>query len=581
MILSKKKYFLLLLCILGLGFSMSCVIPSSYALFKTSQEVEGSIVVQENNYCINQGFNKLSECMLVMENYSTSVQGAKEYINSKGSGSFSKMAPTITYKETTTNVSNENGVLSTTAHYTLGKGYTFNSSTGIFTLTTYTNNPLSDDYIDYYTCGSTTGTYTSCSTMYQIKAYKITTSGTNTNYVITSVVRHNYSAIDALDSEIGLYSAEDDDGSSYYYRGNVKNNYVSYAGYTWRIVRENGDGSIRLIYSGTSPSATGSATSIGTSAFNSKYYDPTYVGYQYNENFALNETGNSSSGSYNNFNENVSYYFGAGYTFDETTKKFQLSGDMIQGTWKDKATEAIASYPYTCFSTSATGTCNVLIKTLKYTNSYTANVHLISYSSKDYDSTLQNTTDSTIKGKIDSWYKTNILNKTDSSGNYYSQYLSDNSFCNDRSLISGSGYLLAPTTTYGAYNRLYTKKSPTLKCSQSSDKFSVTAAKGNASLTYPVGLITADEAAMAGGLYSAVNTQYYLYTGQTYWTLSPSRFYSWNAYARAWLVYSTGYLFNAWVAYSCGVRPVVNLSADVLISGGDGTAINPYVVTLS
>ena len=84
---------------------------------------------------------------------------------------------------------------------------------------------------------------------------------------------------------------------------------------------------------------------------------------------------------------------------------------------------------------------------------------------------------------------------------------------------------------------------------------------------------------MAGGLYNSVNTQYYLYTGQTYWTLSPSYFNSTLAYARAWSVNSSGYL-HPWDAVStgCGVRPVVNLSADVLISGGDGTAINPYVV---
>ena len=45
----------------------------------------------------------------------------------------------------------------------------------------------------------------------------------------------------------GLISSVDDDGASYYFRGSVDNNYVSFAGLIWRIVRINGDGSVRLI----------------------------------------------------------------------------------------------------------------------------------------------------------------------------------------------------------------------------------------------------------------------------------------------------------------------------------------------
>ena len=45
-------------------------------------------------------------------------------------------------------------------------------------------------------------------------------------------------------------SAPDDYGTSYYFRGNVENNWVKFAGYYWRILRVNGDGSIRMIYAG-------------------------------------------------------------------------------------------------------------------------------------------------------------------------------------------------------------------------------------------------------------------------------------------------------------------------------------------
>ena len=84
--------------------------------------------------------------------------------------------------------------------------------------------------------------------------------------------------------EKGIFETTDDDGVSYYYRGSVENNYVFFAGYYWRIIRINGNGSIRLIYDGTSPHANGEASSdrqIGTSQFNPAYIDNMYLGYMY------------------------------------------------------------------------------------------------------------------------------------------------------------------------------------------------------------------------------------------------------------------------------------------------------------
>lgn len=67
----------------------------------------------------------------------------------------------------------------------------------------------------------------------------------------------------------GMYSDTDDKGKTYYYRGAVTNNYVLFAGFYWRIVRVNGDNSIKLIYQGTTANASGSASGIGTSNYNS------------------------------------------------------------------------------------------------------------------------------------------------------------------------------------------------------------------------------------------------------------------------------------------------------------------------
>ncbi len=81
-----------------------------------------------------------------------------------------------------------------------------------------------------------------------------------------------------------VWETQDNYGTTYYFRGAAQNNYVKFAGYYWRIVRINGDGSIRLIYDGTVAHANGESSDdrqIGTSAYNEKTGDNAYVGYMY------------------------------------------------------------------------------------------------------------------------------------------------------------------------------------------------------------------------------------------------------------------------------------------------------------
>ena len=366
----------------------------------------------------------------------------------------------------------------------------------------------------------------------------------------------------------GLFMAEDDEGESYYYRGAVKNNYVSFAGFIWRIIRRNGDGSVRMIYSGKSTSDTGDAVTIGTSVFNDKYWDPTYVGYKYNEDFSLHES-NEITG-YDWFTNTTKYNFGTGYTFDQSTKKFTLTGNIKELTWNDNHEEIVNNQLYSCLNTS----CNVVYKIVGYNSATQMIVQPISYSSNSLLTAQTNKTDSPIKTKLDNWYKTNMTS--------YTSKLADETFCSDRSITSGSGYLTIPTTTYGAYGRLQDGKKPSLKCSQDNDKFKVS--NESAKLDYPVGLILADEVALAGGrgyyneAYSP-NSNYYLYNGKYFWTLSPSHFSSNYSYARVWYVMPSGCLLH-WegVTSSFGVRPVINLRADTLITKGDGTTLSPFVV---
>ena len=269
------------------------------------------------------------------------------------------------------------------------------------------------------------------------------------------------------EATVGIYETTDNLGTTYYYRGDVENNYVQFAGYYWRIIRINGDGSIRIIYDGTSAHANGESSSdrqTGTSAYNSSYNQSYYVGYTY-------QTGAQRPSSQN-------------------------SG-----------------------------------------------------------------TASTIKGVLDNWYSTNIANK-----GYDDKVVSTPGFCNDRNTRSGDSWVSSGTTFYYApYERIVSTHQPTLKCSNTNDIY-----------TTKVGLITADEVMFAGGTTSS-NSSYYLYTGQYYWTMSPYDFTS-DGYAYVFRVTSAGQLGGNNVDWTGpGVRPVINLSVDVTLTGS-GTATDPYVV---
>ena len=98
-------------------------------------------------------------------------------------------------------------------------------------------------------------------------------------------------------SEALLASAEDDYGTSYYFRGAVTNNYVEFANKCWRIVRVGGDDSVKLILHNDNTKkvanpfdAANNSTSAAfarysgttyTSAFNSSHNDNAYVGFKY------------------------------------------------------------------------------------------------------------------------------------------------------------------------------------------------------------------------------------------------------------------------------------------------------------
>ena len=255
----------------------------------------------------------------------------------------------------------------------------------------------------------------------------------------------------------------------------------------WRIIRTNADGSIKLLYAGTSPDTE--KAYIGMSAFNTTYNDPMYVGYMYGS----------------------------------------------------------------------------------------SNATVIDRS---------NTNPSTIKTYVDNWYKNNLT--------AYTKYLSkDAVYCNDRSLASGETYSTTKKFNYAPLERIYGNKQPTYNCTNMSDAFSVN--NTSAKLDYPVGLMTIDELSYAGGeggiTLDAPYAWYYTnangksITGsESFWSLTPNGWhgsFSGSNVSYVWLssnMLTNGFLYNLSAVNALALHPSVSLSSCNLISGGDGSANNPYVI---
>ena len=291
----------------------------------------------------------------------------------------------------------------------------------------------------------------------------------------------------------GMYAAKDDYTAttgmkSYYFRGTVNNNWVKFGQENgkdiyWRIIRINGDGSIRMIYSGTTAPTSSTATVM------------TGTGTQIN------------AATYNfNFSSSKAEYVGYMYTDGE-----------------------------------------------QHGNSTSSRVKII----------------------LEDWYAETTLKDN-------ALVSQDQIFCNDRS--ASSEQTAAWTSTgatyyYGAYGRLtQSTKSPQLTCPTENDKFaSKQSSIGNKALEYPVGLITVDEVAMAGGVFGTSNSSYYLYTNQSYWLGSPYYFYS-GGYDSEFFAYSSGDLSSSDVILYNGVRPVVSLSSNVKLLGS-GTYNDVYRVS--
>ena len=321
-----------------------------------------------------------------------------------------------------------------------------------------------------------------------------------------------------------IYTSPDNYGTSYVFRGNNDdvNNWVTFANHTWRIIRINGDGTLRLIYQCATPGCTdteGENTQIGKAQFKDNSIDDnTYVGYYYGE---------------------------AGQDIYDATHTNAYPSTIAEAVnnWYSKDGKMV---DYTDYLDGSTGWCNDRVVVKGIWNTYngdgtgkTATGYASLARLKSKDGVWRKNQYPTLKCGV----KMPVEDPTEEDGEIYLSNFEINDMDLKRDLFTIQG-----STT------------------------------GNGVLSVPVAIITSDEVVMAGGYANTASTNYWLYTNQSYWTMSPYNYDVGNKHATIFMVLETGAL-GLWGAYaSAGYRPVVNLNADIEFSGGNGKSDNPFVV---
>ena len=155
--------------------------------------------------------------------------------------------------------------------------------------------------LESHTCGGTlSGSTYTISNITSAKSCSITfKSSTPTLYAKLLAdkttrpgARTSFSSVLTTDNTKTLYTGTENGTTVYYFAGNATDNWVKFGKNAsnqdlyWRIIRTNSDGSVRLLYHGTSTTATDAVINTST-AFNTTYNNPMYVGYMYGTSGSL------------------------------------------------------------------------------------------------------------------------------------------------------------------------------------------------------------------------------------------------------------------------------------------------------
>lgn len=399
-----------------------------------------------------------------------------------------------------------------------------------------------------------------------------------------------------------LSATDDDEYPVHYYRGNVVNNNILFANYCWKIIRTTNTGGTKLIYNG-SP-VDGKCNNSGADTFT--HLGISYGvgndglssgGYSFTEQSLLDMAVTATSAMVEGtiFAEDVEYVEVTDPSTGVKSQKYRLIGDMVtasaSSSWNSSREALLQNHHYTCFSTTATECDQVrYYYMVRDKNNYYAPLKngllLDDLLNIEFDGGSTNAKKSNIHNTVEKWYINNLTN--------YSDYIEDTVYCNDRSLYQPWSNTTSVANTneakthFGAKARVAYTGNVSVKCPYVADSFTVDIANGNGVLDYPIGLISFDEAALAGFAWGKDSVDNYLYNGgKVWWSMSPGFISATGVYIG--VIYSTldhvavNYIGSkdANGIYSAGgVRPVISLKNNIRIEDGHGTGDDPYIIQM-
>lgn len=411
----------------------------------------------------------------------------------------------------------------------------------------------------------------------------------------------------------GVYTRRGTQNDTYpihYFRDTIeaKNN-VIFANFCWKIIRTTEKGGIKILYNGTPTDGKCSekiTENIGFSYFNNPYDYSTYhwysspadAGYMYGDVYE----------SYQ-YDSGTKYYFGSSATYNSTTGLYTLgsrsSGTVVQyGNTKR----------YTCLSSSSY-TCQNVYYVVDAPTDTSMDFKAIILSDGDLianakEKMFSNKNDSDIKKKLDEWYENNLTS--------YTSYLEDAVWCNDRTTVTGalhsSTATISSRTSYFAgaiywqsswadgrnssndmtqlasLGKKFLSSNPqpelkdTLTCPRGNiDRFTVNDTTiGNGKLTYPIGLLTAEEVIVTGTASNYQNSKFmgnyasFIYSESgVMFTMTPAHFSPFGDRYVAMVSYRSPGSLSLNGSYG---QPAVVLKNGIEISAGTGASDNPYII---
>ena len=353
------------------------------------------------------------------------------------------------------------------------------------------------------------------------------------------------------ESDAGLYKAQDDLGTSYYFRGAPTNNYVKFG--------------IEEI----------------SEEVDVTYYIKTWDYYTFEPSFELIATGDGTYYTSQEECDNSTEFEYLKEQYTEHTLDIYCRPQFDTKT----VTQTLPIY-WRIVRINGDGTIRLVYDGNNAVANGVAHQALIGdgFYVFDYNGyTWENNgvqVDSEAKKQLEKWYAANLEEK-------YDKYVADGIFCNDREIIGYSEPYMDPWTETGPYvdpiygaSKRVNSATPKLICPNKSDRYTISGNLGNGLFNKPIGLLSADEALMAGSVLDQKNNTYYLYSGDYYALSTPTAYYYSDRLDLAYLIDSDGSI-GSMIGGADLIRPVINLKADVKFTGNGRIDTNtPYEIVM-